>query len=201
MLDAILKLFPIQLHLAVALPLAVIVAGLALSLTGKSKAFFDRTLTLSNFSASAPNLLAGLSVAHACLGVTAAYWCYFYTDLFSPSVDQALTHPLGRAFMRRSDWSLIGTEALLYLPLPILFLPPFARANHAAAVFIFAIVPTALFVAVIALIYPTLITHVALTPFTSTGFLWWYSEVVLLGFPTGLALLAAWFLLKFIRSQ
>lgn len=203
MVDTLLKIFLEQLQPTIAVPLAIVLAALLCSLVGKLKSVFDSALTVENARFSIPYLAVIVAIAHACLGVGAAYWFYFHTDLFSPPVKPDLSHPLGREYIRASDWSLIATEATLYLPLLALLSRDYSRFRDGAIVFILAILPTAAIVGALAVIQPALITPnpKPLSLDTPSGFLWWYADVVLTSLPVGLVLVAVWFVARSLRRQ
>ena len=73
MVEILLKLFLQQLHPTVAIPLAIVLAGLLLSLVGKLKSFFDGALTEESARICIPYITVIVAVAHAGLGVAAAY--------------------------------------------------------------------------------------------------------------------------------
>ena len=102
MVDTLLKIFLEQLQPTIAVPLAIVLAALLCSLVGKLKSVFDSALTVENARFSIPYLAVIVAIAHACLGVGAASWFYFHTDLFSPPVKPDLSHPLGREYIRAS---------------------------------------------------------------------------------------------------
>jgi hypothetical protein len=203
MVDTLLKIFLQQLHPSIAFPIAVVLAALLLSLVGKFKSFFDSVLTAEYARHSIPYIVVVVAIAHASLGVAASYWFYFHTDLFSPPVNPDLSQPLGRVFIRRSDWSLIAIEAALYVPLLAALPRNFSRLRTAAIVFILAIVPTAAIVAAFAIIQPAFITPNPAPPLLNTpfGFLWWYADVVLTSLPVGAVLVVISLLAMSLRRQ
>ncbi len=162
MLETILKLFLEQLHPIVAIPLAIVIAALVMSIYGKTKSFFDAVLTIDNAIRSTRYFVGSVIVIHAAVGMAAAYCGYFHTDLFSPPVSQTLTHPLGRSYIRFTDWSVIFVEALLYLPLLLALSRDTPNARRATIAFVLAIIPTAIVVAFVASTYPALLAQGAI---------------------------------------
>jgi hypothetical protein len=203
MLETLFKLFLQSLHPAIALPLAIVLAGLFASLVGKSKSLFDAALTVETARTGVRYVLPTIAATHAILGIGAAYWFYFHSNQFSPPVDTLITHPLGREFIRRSDWSLIGVEAFAYLSLLVFQTTDRSRLRSAKLIFIGAVVPTAICVVTVASLYPSFITPLsnAPTPWSPLGFLWWHADVVLTALPVGLIAVLVWFLIAEVRVR
>lgn len=203
MIDTLLKLILQQLHPAFAIPLAVVLAALLLSVVGKLKAAFDNAITKDNARVALPYAAGAVAIAHAVVGLTTAYWFYFHTELFSPPVDPGISHPLGRSYIRGTDWLAVAVGALLYLPLVLVLARHYPRTRAAASVFILTIIPIIVAVVTVAAMKPALITPNPSPPAinTLTGFLWWYADVVLTALPVGLAMTATWLFVSNLRRQ
>ena len=203
MVDTLLKLFLQQLHPAFAIPVAVVLAGLLLSITGKLKTTFDNALTIENARSAIPYVAGATAIAHTAIGLAAAYWFYFHTELFSPPVDPNLSHPLGRSYIRGTDWSAVAMGALLYAPLVMGLSRSYPRFRAAASIFILTVVPITAAVFAVAILQPALVTPNPSPPSIGTllGFLWRYADIVLMALPIGLVMTAIWFLVSGIGRK
>jgi len=201
MLESFLRLLLEPLPSVLAIPIGILGTGLIMSLVGKAKTYFDSVLTWQKLSASTPWFVHGLIMTHTVVGFSAAIWFYFQTDLLSPSVPIDLTHPLGRDFIRQTDWYAIGMGAVL--PAVLIYATLLDRQNSRIAQHIFSveILLIATVVLAIAAVQPSLLTqNPTISPWTLLGFFWWYTVVALitgsLGMVTALAVFVRYKLLK-----